>query len=57
MEMSNLFRIITTVAGFICFLAIALWAYGRPARAGFEEAAMQPIADNDTPAMDLGEKQ
>jgi cytochrome c oxidase cbb3-type subunit 4 len=55
MDLTMLIRIGTTVAGFVCFVAIILWAYGKPARARFDEAAMQPIDDDDTPSIALGE--
>ncbi|PHV11651.1 cbb3-type cytochrome oxidase subunit 3 [Chitinimonas sp. BJB300] len=45
----NLLRQIITVAGLVCFAAIALWAYGKPASQRFDEAAMQPINDDDLP--------
>ncbi|SFZ79238.1 cbb3-type cytochrome oxidase subunit 3 [Chitinimonas taiwanensis] len=52
----NLFRQIITVAGLVCFVAIALWAYGRPAAGRFDEAAMQPINDDDLPHEQAGSK-
>ncbi|QDQ25771.1 CcoQ/FixQ family Cbb3-type cytochrome c oxidase assembly chaperone [Chitinimonas arctica] len=45
----NLFRILVTVAGLLSFFAIAVWAWGKPAQKGFDEAAMQPINDDDLP--------
>lgn len=50
MDLTTLIRVFVTVAGFICFLAIVLWAYGKPASAGFEIAAHQPIDDDDSTA-------
>lgn len=52
----NLFREITTVGAFLCFLAIVIWAWGRPAQNGFKEASMQPIEDIDTPTPQWSEK-
>lgn len=46
----NLFRQVITVAGLVCFVAIALWAWGKPAAQRFEEASMQPINDDDLPS-------
>lgn len=43
----NLMRSLVTVAAFCCFIAIALWAYSKSARAGFEEAAMLPFEDDE----------
>lgn len=47
----NVWRIAVTVIGFVCFLAICIWAYSRHARKGFDEAAMLPFTeDDDMPA-------
>ncbi len=46
MELNDL-RSFVTLAGFVCFLAIAAWAYSRGARKGFDEAAMLPFADDE----------
>jgi cytochrome c oxidase cbb3-type subunit 4 len=46
----NDFRALTTVLGLLCFLGICYWAYSKHARAGFEEAAQLPFADDDAPA-------
>jgi cytochrome c oxidase cbb3-type subunit 4 len=54
MELTNVIRIFVTVAGLVCFLAIVLWAYGKPAKRAFDEAAMQPIADDDSASAGLG---
>jgi len=53
MDLTNLLRVCVTVSGFVCFLAIVLWAYGKPAQDGFKAAANQPIEDDDSTA-DLG---
>ncbi|HEY9102893.1 CcoQ/FixQ family Cbb3-type cytochrome c oxidase assembly chaperone [Chitinimonas sp.] len=45
----NLIRIVVTLAGLACFVAIAVWAWGKPAKGRFDEAAMQPINDDDLP--------
>lgn len=39
-------RSIITVFSFVCFITICLWAYSARARAGFEEAANIPFADD-----------
>ncbi|WP_035051564.1 cbb3-type cytochrome oxidase subunit 3 [Andreprevotia chitinilytica] len=49
MELQDIFRIVVTLAGFICFVAICVWAYGKRSREGFDEAANAPILDDDTP--------
>jgi cytochrome c oxidase cbb3-type subunit 4 len=46
----NLIRSLVTVAAFLSFLGIVLWAWSNGARAGFERAAQIPFdedADND----------
>ncbi|GLR13622.1 hypothetical protein GCM10007907_24120 [Chitinimonas prasina] len=53
----NILREILTVAGLTCFIGIALWAYGKPASQRFDEAAMQPINDDDLPHEQAGSKQ
>ncbi len=49
MDINDL-RSLITVLSLICFLGICFWAYSRPARAGFEEAARLPFTDDDAPA-------
>ncbi|KAF0813247.1 hypothetical protein IGB42_02175 [Andreprevotia sp. IGB-42] len=49
MEIQDIARIAATVAGFVCFLTICVWAYSKRSRAGFEEAANALILDEDTP--------
>ena len=56
MEINDL-RTLVTVAGFVCFLAICLWAYGKRAQAGFDEAAQLPFADDDLPVADRHAKE
>jgi len=46
MDINDL-RSILTVAGLLCFLAIAAWAYGKSSKKGFEEAANLPFAEDD----------
>lgn len=48
MDINDL-RTIITLMGFLCFLAICVWAYSRHAKAGFEEAALLPFTDDDEP--------
>lgn len=43
----NVVRSLITVAGFLCFVAIVIWAYSASAKPGFEEAARLPFADDD----------
>lgn len=50
----NLFRMLITVAGVVSFVAIAVWAWGKPAQSRFDEAAMQPINDDDLPSVQAG---
>ena len=45
----NDIRSFFTVLGLLCFLGICFWAYSKRARAGFEEAAQLPFADDDAP--------
>ncbi len=46
MDINDL-RSIVTVAGLVCFLAIAAWAYGKGSKKGFDEAANLPFAGDD----------
>jgi cytochrome c oxidase cbb3-type subunit 4 len=39
----NTLRIVATVVAFATFLGIAAWAYARPNRGRFEEAARLPF--------------
>ncbi|MDR1993979.1 MAG: cbb3-type cytochrome c oxidase subunit 3 [Azonexus sp.] len=41
----NEMRSLLTVAGLICFLAIAWWAYSSKRRKDFDEAANLPFTD------------
>ena len=54
MEIINDLRVLTTVLGLLCFLGICAWAYSRKAKAGFEEAALLPFADDDAPVPQAG---
>ncbi len=47
----NDFRSLITVLGLICFLGICYWAYSRHAKAGFDEAAHLPFAEEDAPVV------
>lgn len=53
MDVNDLRTIITSL-GFLCFLGICAWAYSSHAKAGFEEAALLPFADDDAPAGFVG---
>ncbi len=46
----NDFRSLVTVLGLLCFLGICVWAWSKHAKAGFDEAAQLPFADDDMPA-------
>jgi cytochrome c oxidase cbb3-type subunit 4 len=46
-ELVNNLRSIITVLSLLCFVGICFWAYSRHARAGFDEAARLPLADDD----------
>lgn len=50
MEWLNDARAVITLLGFICFIAICLWAYSKHSRIGFDEAAMIPFRENDQPS-------
>lgn len=43
----DLLRSIVTALALLCFLGICAWAYSKQARAGFEEAARLPFAEED----------
>lgn len=43
----NTLRSVLTALAFGCFVAIALWAYSKGARKGFDEAALLPFSDDD----------
>ena len=48
MDVNDL-RIVVTVASFLCFIGIVVWAWSRGNRGRFDEAAMLPFADERTP--------
>jgi cytochrome c oxidase cbb3-type subunit 4 len=50
MDLQNEVRIIVTVVGFITFVGICIWAYSKGSKAGFDEAAQQPLLDDDLPS-------
>jgi cytochrome c oxidase cbb3-type subunit IV len=47
----NTLRIAVTVASFVVFIGILLWAYSGGPRKRFDEAAMLPFADDDETAV------
>lgn len=49
MEWLNDARIVITVLGFLCFVAICFWAWSKAARKDFDEAAMIPFREHDQP--------
>ncbi|XZG68738.1 cbb3-type cytochrome oxidase subunit 3 [Chitinibacteraceae bacterium HSL-7] len=51
MDLQTLLRIVITVAGFICFIAICFWAYSSRSKDAMDEAANLPfMGDEDTGA-------
>ena len=46
-NVADLIHIIVTVASFVCFVLIGLWAYSKSAKPHFEEAANLPFAEED----------
>ncbi|MDR2688871.1 MAG: cbb3-type cytochrome c oxidase subunit 3 [Azoarcus sp.] len=55
-DLVNVLRSIVVVVGLLCFLGICIWAYSKHARAGFDEAAQLPLADDDLPAPPAGKE-
>ncbi|MEC5397643.1 cbb3-type cytochrome oxidase subunit 3 [Uliginosibacterium sp. H1] len=51
----NILRSLLTLLGFICFVAIAVWAYSRGAQRGFREAEMLPFDDDKAEATHSGQ--
>ena len=51
MDIVDQVRIAVTVAGFLCFLGICVWAYSRAAKPAFEEAARLPFLEDDDPVL------
>ncbi|MBV1777077.1 cbb3-type cytochrome c oxidase subunit 3 [Burkholderiaceae bacterium DAT-1] len=47
MDTTDIVRIAVTVAGFVSFLLILIWAYGKSTKARFEEAAQRMLDDDD----------
>jgi cytochrome c oxidase cbb3-type subunit 4 len=50
METLNDMRSLVTVAGLLCFLAIAWWAFGSKRSKDFDEAANLPFSDPEAQA-------
>ncbi|WP_082752597.1 cbb3-type cytochrome oxidase subunit 3 [Janthinobacterium sp. B9-8] len=50
MEILNDLRVLSTVASFICFVGIIIWACSKNSKASFDEAANQPFLDDDLPS-------
>ena len=48
MDINDL-RSLITVLAFICFIAIALWAYGSGRKQAFDEAARLPFTEEELP--------
>ncbi len=49
MDLNDL-RSIVTVASFVFFIAIWVWAYARRNQAGFDEASRLPLCDDEPAA-------
>ncbi len=45
MDWLNDARVVLTVMGFLCFVAICFWAWSKAARSNFDEAAMIPFRE------------
>ena len=45
----TILRIISTVLSFLVFLGICIWAFTRPCKARFDEAANIPFLEEDLP--------
>ena len=45
----NDLRIIVTVLGFLTFLGIVWWAWGKDRQEGFKQAAALPFTEDDEP--------
>ncbi len=43
----NVLRAVITAISFAAFVLLVVWAYSRPMKARFEEAAMLPFADDE----------
>jgi cytochrome c oxidase cbb3-type subunit 4 len=54
MNIYSLVSIVTTVLSFAAFLGIVAWAYSRPRRPAFDEAANMPFALPDETGDDGG---
>ncbi len=52
----NTLRSAVTVAGFVCFVAIVIMAWRPGAQGAYQEAAMLPFADDESPHTGNGEK-
>ncbi|MFT4171483.1 MAG: CcoQ/FixQ family Cbb3-type cytochrome c oxidase assembly chaperone [Rhodocyclaceae bacterium] len=48
----DFFRSALTLLGLLCFIGIAVWAYSKSAKRGFDEAANAPFTEDDAPAQD-----
>jgi cytochrome c oxidase cbb3-type subunit 4 len=53
----NLIRTIVMILCLLCFLCLCFWAYSKRAKAGFDEAAQLPLADDDLPARPADRKE
>ena len=46
MDNITVMRIVVTLASFVCFICILIWAYKRSNQARFDEAAQLPFAED-----------
>ena len=56
-NVADLIHIIVTVASFVCFVLIGLWAYSKSAKPHFEEAANLFFQDDDAVTSQAAGKQ
>ncbi|MDR2926555.1 MAG: cbb3-type cytochrome c oxidase subunit 3 [Azoarcus sp.] len=55
--MKDVLRIAVMIVSLLCFLGFCYWAYSRRSKAGFDEAAQLPLADDDLPASPADRKE
>ncbi len=50
MDTVNYLRVIVTIAAFVAFVGIVVWAWSRKRTQAFTEAARIPLEDDEVPA-------
>ncbi|GGP24306.1 cbb3-type cytochrome oxidase subunit 3 [Silvimonas amylolytica] len=55
MDWQDLLRIGVTVLGFLCFVALIVWAFSKNTKAEMEEAGRAPLLDDDLPPSSSGQ--